>query len=240
MLLRKHHRSKAPAASSGVSRRPKEKIRVSFRAIASTVASETRAIRRALGHAVRQAKAGGSLGSLRDLSSLLVSVAAAFRTAATRLEHEARIAMAEAAEVRKELPKLLEPTRRSVGGVDVLVFEFGQALTVSEAFAAALDLTPAETSVKKIGERRAFLPRRVADALVGGSDGQLVLLTRLRNRERRFVVRPKEKARLAPRGGALILHGGGYNRFYFPGTARMPAGTSIALPAAALTAALAA
>lgn len=237
MLLKKHTKV-SPRGTRAARRSLREKIRASFRAVTSTISSESRSVGRELARAVKRARASGDLGSRRDLSSLLVSVAAAFRGAATRLENEARLAMAESAELRKELPKLLEPTRATFGGTPTLIFEFGQPLTAQEAFAAALDITKEEATLPKMGERRAFLPRKSADELSAAATSSLVLLTRLRNRERRFMVWPGKRPRAvrAKRGGALIVCRGEQQKFYFPGTARMPAGTRIALPASALDA----
>lgn len=208
-------------------------IRRLFRRLRKAVAAEVPAIRRANRAAASASR--DSLAKRREFVERLLVAAASFRAIAVTLEHEARVTMSQAAEIRKDLPKLLSPWRETVAGVEILVFEFGQALTARDAFAAALDLIPEETTVAKIGERRAFLPRLAADAVSAEATSPVVLLTRLRHAERRFMVWPGRQPRtlLAPRGGALVAHGGRAHAFYFPGTATMPAGTKIVLPAAA-------
>lgn len=231
--FRPRHLSKAPSRQT-----PREKISGAFRELQQATGKAVAAVRRTIRSAAARATTSGSPEGQRSLIETLTGTAAAFRAAAAGLENEARQAMVGAAEIRKELPKLLEPQREMIAGTPVLIFEFGQALTAQEAFAAALDLNLGEVTVKKIADVRGFLPRAVADALQESRATFTVLLTRLRNRERRFMVWPGKRPRQvrAKRGGSIAVSDGRAETFYFQGTARLPAGTRIALPAAALAA----
>jgi hypothetical protein len=230
---RRHHLSQVAGRRS-----TREKIAGSFRELNRATRTAVAAVRRTIRNAAARATTSDSPEGQRSLIETLISTAAAFRSVAAQLENEARQAMAGAAEIRKELPKLLEPQLETIAGTRVLIFEFGQPLTAQEAFAAALDLNVAEVTVKKIADARGFLPRAVADALEESRATFTVLLTRLRNRERRFMVWPGKRPRQvrAKRGGSLAVSDGRAETFYFQGTARLPAGTRIALPAAAIAA----
>ncbi len=237
---RKNHLSLRPRRPSSAAGRqsPREKISGAFRELQQATGKAVATVRRTIRSAAARATTSGSLEGQRSLIETLTGTAAAFRAEAARLENEARQAMVVASEIREELTELLEPQRETIAGTPVLIFEFGQALTAQEAFAAALGLNFDEVTVKKIAEMRGFLPRAVADALQESRATFTVLLTRLRNRERRFMVWPGKRPRQvrAKRGGSIAVSDGRAEMFYFHGTARLPAGTRIALPAAALAA----
>lgn len=231
-------------------------IRASFGRIRRTVKEEVRRLRGIRLRAAVGASASGSAAALRDVTSGFGQMAAAFHRVSDHVGTEARRVIAEANGIRKTIPKLLEPRVVELRGRRIFVFEFGQPLTAREAFAEALgiDVVELDSAVTRhVGELGGaalwHLPRSIVDGLAAETgDLPLVTITNLRREERPGVItahsRPVRKNRyerpttvfenrrqvLAMRG-ALVARNGFTSMFYLPGTVRLPAGATIAVPA---------